>query len=85
MTDATSRASRVSERVVSLADRRPDEEEAGADDELHEELDAREALLDRLLVLLGRDVVREVAEARQEAPGTTGPGTYEIRILPPKF
>ena len=85
MTDATSHASRVSERVVSLADRRPDEEEAGADDELHEELDAREALLDRLLVLLGRDVVREVAEARQEAPGTTGPGTYEIRILPPKF
>ena len=56
--------SRVSEGVVRLADRCADEEQAGPDDELHEVLDACEALLDRLLVLLGRDVVGEVAQAR---------------------
>ena len=54
---------RVSEGVVRLADRGPDEEKARPDDELHEVLDAGEALLDRLLVLLGRDVVGEVAKA----------------------
>ena len=60
--------SRVSEGVVRLSDRTPDEEQPGADDELHEVLDAGEALLDRLLVLHGRDVVGEVAQARQETP-----------------
>ena len=58
------RTPRVSEGVVCLPDRGPDEEQAGADDELHEVLDARKALLDRLLVLLGRDVVSEVPQTR---------------------
>ena len=60
---------RVAEAVVRLADRGSDEEEAGADDKLDDVLDRLEALLDGVLVLLRGDVVGEVAQAGQEAPG----------------
>ena len=60
--------SRVSEGVVRLSDRGPDKEWPGPNDELHEIFDAGEALLNRLLVFHSRDVVGEVAQARQETP-----------------
>jgi hypothetical protein len=62
---------RVPEGVVHLAHGRPNKKQPRPDDELHKVLDAREALLNRVLVLLGRDVVGEVAQTGEKAPEET--------------